>query len=344
MNIRIGEDAHNVKLANLDISGGYYYTIKTESTFDTGAPDPHGPSYLKIRNSLIHDSGADVIKLTPATNYSEISKNEIYNSGRTNPDNAKGIDAVQANFAVVRGNYIHDIATNGIYYKGGSLNTLIENNRVSDTGHSGILLGQHSDENWFDLDVNPGYYESIDGVVRNNLVWNTEGAGIGSWAALRPTIYNNTLIDVAKSMFAGLLVQGQEHWTPDFEIIPSSDVTMFNNIVVVTSDRPVLEIREDGLTGSLNLSNNLYYQNGGRVLIRDLVGGFEGGLGNWRARGMDANSFNADPQVNGSADFNLFSTSPAINRGAPADLGYDFDYDARPLHGAIDIGAHEFAG
>ena len=348
--IRIGENAHGTKLKNLDISGGYYYAIKTESTWDSGAADPHGPSNVVIVGNRIHDSGADVIKLTPGTNYSEIINNEIFNSGRTSPDNAEGIDAVQANFAVVRGNSVHDTTTNGIYYKGGSRNTLIENNWVSNTAHSGILLGQSSDENWFDNAFNPGYFESIDAVVRNNVVWNTEGAGIGAWAALRPTIYNNTLNDVAKSMFGGLLIQGQEHWLPsggDFvsAVIPSQDVTMFNNIVSVTSDRPVFEVREGGLVGSLNLSNNMYYQNGGPVVIRDAVSGYEGGLVGWqRRRGHDYASLNANPQVNAGADFSLMGNSPAINRGAATDLASDFDYRSRPLYGAVDIGAHEFAG
>lgn len=342
--IRIGEDAHNVKLAHLDISGGYYYAIKSESTVDTGAPDPHGPTGLKIKYSRIHDSGADVIKLTPKTDYSQIVGNEIFNSGRTNPENAEGIDAVQANFAVVRGNNVHDTTTNGIYYKGGSRNTLIENNWVSNTAHSGILLGQSSDENWFDTEVNPNYFESIDGVVRNNVIWNTEGAGIGAWAALRPLIYNNTMVDVAKSMFGGLLIQGQEHWTPDSRIIPSQDVTMFNNLVMVNSDRPVLEIREEGLVGGLNLSNNLYYQNGGPVLIRDVVGGYEGGLSGWQARGYDARSLNADPRIDAGNNFTPFADSPLINNGDANDLRSDFDYTARPLYGANDIGAHEFAG
>lgn len=168
--------------------------------------------------------------------------------------------------------------------------------------------------------------------------------GIGAWAALRPMIYNNTLVDVAKSMFGGLLIQGQEHWTPDSTIIPSQDVTMFNNLVMVNSDRPVLEIREQGLVGGLNLSNNLYYQNGGPVLIRDMVGGYEGGLGGWQARGYDARSLNADPRINAGNNFTPFADSPLINNGDANDLTCDFDYTARPLYGANDIGPHEFAG
>jgi parallel beta-helix repeat protein len=348
--VRIGEDANNVKLACLDISGGYYYAVKTESTWDSGAPDPHGPSGLILKNNKLHDSGADVVKLTPATNGAQIIGNEIYNSGRTGPDNAEGIDAVQANDAVVRGNWVHDITTNGIYFKGGSRNTLIENNRVNNIGYSGILLGQSSDENWFDTATNPGYFENIDGTVRNNLVWDCQGAGIGAWAALRPQIYNNTMINVAQTMFGGLLIQGQEHWPVGYTgndgmIIPSQDVTMYNNIVQVNSGRPVLNIRESGLTGSLNMSNNVYWAGGSPLLIQDDVHGYSGGLVGWqKSQGVDQGSMNVDPKVDAGADFKLFSDSPAINHGASSPATYDFAYDSRPLLGATDIGAQEFAG
>ena len=64
-----------------------------------------------------------MIKLTPATDYSQIVRNEIYNSGLRDGSNAEGIDAVQANYASFRKNYVHDTATNGVYFKGGSVHT-----------------------------------------------------------------------------------------------------------------------------------------------------------------------------------------------------------------------------
>jgi hypothetical protein len=220
VNIRIGEDANNTHITNLDISGGSVYAIKTESTWDTGASNPHGPDGVLIAGNRIHDTGRDVIKLTPATNHARIKYNEIFNSGLADSSNAEGIDAVQANWAIVRGNNIHDIATNGIYFKGGSTNDLIENNTLHNIGNSGILLGQSTDENDFDTSFDPQYYENLNSTVRNNIVYHVEGAGIGAWAALNPAIYNNTLMDVARSMFAGLLIQGQEHWIPDDHTVP----------------------------------------------------------------------------------------------------------------------------
>lgn len=342
--VRIGEFANNVTLDGLDISGGYYYAVKTESLWDTGAPVETGPQYLTIKNSVIHDSGADVIKLTPATNYSVIENNEIYNSGRTQPGNAEGIDAVQANYATVRNNYVHDITTNGIYYKGGSVGTVIEGNRVTRAAYSGILLGQSSDENWFDTKVNPNYYESIDGIVRNNIVWDVQGAGIGAWAALRPQIYNNTLVNVAQSMFGGLLVQGQEHWIPQDVIVPSTDVTMYNNIVTVNSTRPVFEVRDGGLTGFLRTDNNLFYQNGSTPQFWDLPKAYYGDITGWRAIGRDAASQIGNPSVDTNYKLTASSTL-AVDKGRTiTGFAVDIDSEGRPAGAAYDIGADEFGG
>ena len=320
VSVDIGEDASNTKLINLDISGGYYYAIKTESTWDTGASNPHGPSNLFISGCKIHDSGRDVIKFTPATDYSIIEKSEIYNSGRRDPSNAEGIDAVQANYAILRDSIIHDTTTNGVYYKGGSINTLIERNKVYNTAHSGILLGQSSDENWFNTSANPGYYESIGGIVRDNIVYNTQGAGIGAWSAQNAQIYNNTLVNVAQTMFGGILVQGQEHWPSTGPlagqdvVIPSNNVTIYNNVVQMNSSRPVLNIRTGGLTGSLTMSNNDYY-NAGSGTISDDVHSYYGGLSGWQSKGYDAASLWANPQLDATgSNYKLTSSSRPSTR------------------------------
>lgn len=347
--VRVDVDADYTKLLNLDISGGYYYSLKTESLVDSGAPVEYGPQHLLVSGSKLHDSGADVVKLTPKTDYSIIEFCEIYNSGRRDPSNAEGLDAVQANYSTLRDSYIHDTTTNGVYYKGGDVGTVIERNRVANTAHSGILLGQSTDENWFDKS-NPSMYESIDAIVRNNIVWNTEGAGIGAWAALRPQIYNNTMYNVAKSMFGGLLVQGQEHWPVGYTgndgvIVPSTDVTLYNNIVVVSGSRPALEVRASGLTGFLKSDYNYFYKTNGAASFSNDVAGVYGGLSTWKAAGFDAHSYEGNPGLDTANLYHLTSSSAAINKGLTLSVvSSDYDREARPAGGAFDIGADEFGG
>lgn len=340
--VHVNADANNTTIQNLEITGGRYYAVKTETTWDSDPVNPHGPSGLSILNSSLHDTGADVIKLTPATSHVTISGSEIYNSGLRQPDNAEGIDGVQANFVTVTNNYIHDIATNGIYLKGGSTNSLIERNRVYRCGYSGIILGQTTDPPYFNTTTNPDYYESIDGVVCNNIVVSTVGAGIAAWCALRPQVYNNTLYDVAQSWFGGLLIQAEEHWVPKLKVTASRDVTMYNNIVLVNGDRPELEIRSNGIAGALTLGNNLYWHPGGATLIRDLTRSFEGTLAAWQAIGQDPASLAADPQLDPTRTYQPGSTSPAIDHGRVSPATVDYLLNPRPAGAAYDIGAYEY--
>lgn len=315
--------SNNIKLLNLDISGGYYYTLKAD-----------GGDNLLISGSKLHDSGADVVKLAPGTDYSVIEGSEIYNSGRRDGSNAEGVDAVGANYAVLRDSYIHDITTNGVYYKGGSVGTVIERNRVTRTGYSGIILGQSTDAVFFDAS-NPEHYENIDGIVRNNIVWDVGGAGVAAWAALRPQIYNNTLYNVAKTYFGGLLVQAEAGRA-------STDVTLLNNIVTVAGSRPALNIRAGGLTGSLVSDYNYFNSGSGSPQIWDDISGYYGGLAGWQSSGQDIHSYAGDPGVDAADGFHLTSTSGAIDRGTAISLVTDdFDRQSRPSGAAYDIGADE---
>src|SRR5205823_2938126 len=142
-----------------------------------------------------------------------------------------------------------------------------ERNHFNAIGHGGILLGQDTDYEWFDHSVNPSLYENIDGVVRNNFVTNTQGAGIGIYAALRAKVYNNTLVNVAQSMQGGIVIAAIDHYLPpNYDVAntrASTDATIMNNIVSVSGAGPVIDIREGGLNGSLNINHNRYYSTSG---------------------------------------------------------------------------------
>ena len=303
-NITFGMDASGGKLLRLDIAGGNYYAVKLNSNWDSGDRNIRGASNILIQGNKIHDSGDHMIKITPDSNYVTVRGNEIWSPGHVSPERGMAVDSVQANYLLVEDNYVHDGMSNGIYSKGGAIGVVIQNNRVENFRYSGILLGQSSDENWIDTTKNPYYYENIDGVVRNNVIVNVGGAGIGAWAALRPVIVRNTIINAGQQgMFSGLLIQAQEHWpvagpwAGQNVFVPSTNVTMRNNVVVMdpSSTRPALSIRANGLTGSLKMANNLYFQAGQKVTISDEVHGYSGGLGGWKAMGYDKGSVQTTP-------------------------------------------------
>lgn len=85
--------------------------------------------------------------------------------------------------------------------------------------------------------------------VRNNVVLHAGGAGIGVYSARDSVIVHNTLVDVAQSMQAAILLnlspQLETEWMQVFP--PLLNVTLANNIVIASSSnmKPLmLEVRK----------------------------------------------------------------------------------------------------
>lgn len=120
-------------LERLEIVGGYYYAIKFETNWEWDNSVPfsqrRGVSNVTVQDCNIHHSGRDAIKLTPACANISVLNCEIHHTG-VGPGalidlNAEGIDNVNAPNLTVRSCYIHDVATTGIYVKGGGRNCVI---------------------------------------------------------------------------------------------------------------------------------------------------------------------------------------------------------------------------
>lgn len=121
--------------------------------------------------------------------------------------NAEGIDNVNGSNMTVRNCYFHDIATNALYAKGGAKDCIFEQNLIMNCGEGGLVAGYlDTDAEWFNTTSNPTYFESINIIIRNNIVVNTKWEGIGLYAALNAQVYNNTLINVAQEASAALMI------------------------------------------------------------------------------------------------------------------------------------------
>lgn len=347
-------DASGGRLQRLELVGGYYYAVKTETTFDWGPPTPqYGASHIVIEDCRIHDTGRDCIKITPDCDDVTIRRCEIYNSGRRDPGNAEGIDNVNGDRMVVQDCFIHDIATNGLYAKGGSNGTVIERNLIKNVGDGGIMVGFYTDAEYFDTGVNPGYYENIDCVVRNNIIVNTEAAGIGLYAALNPRIVGNTLVNVAQSSQAALLLNTTQIYfgeDPNPLRVPCRDVLIVDNIVTQSAgtSRPMVQIRldqdgtvpMDGLTGTLTIGNNRFFREGGPAeFVDDRTGrDYDGDLAGWSALIGSVAGSEGSPGLD--ANLHLGPGSPCIDAGR-AIAGLTEDYDGNPRSASPDIGADE---
>lgn len=355
-------DASGGVVRRMELVGGYY-SVFLQTRFDWGGPDRSGASDILVEDCKIHDSGRDCIKVTPNCDRVTVRRCEIFNSGQLYPPgtpddnkNAEGIDNVNADQMVVQDCYVHDTATTGVYFKGGSRDCVVERTRVARCGRAGILLGFDTSPEFFDLAANPGYYECVNGVVRNCHVEDTQYAGIGVFSADGALVANNTIVRTARlghcPIYFGIVLQDYD---PAAGRPPSRNARIRNNIVLQPADvaAPMVGIRftEElgglaGLSGSPVMSNNLYFASGAALRFSDARPGSvldKGSLADWQAHiGGDRDSFSADPFL--AADGRLTAASPAIDRAAVlADVRDDLDTEARPAGAAPDIGADEFS-
>jgi len=281
-------DSSGGKLQSVEVQSGFY-AVCLETKWDWGDPaDRTGASDIIIEDCILHDSRYDVIKIKPNCDNVTIHYNEIYNSGqafacrpKNGEDNAEGIDNVNGDNMVVQNNYIHDICSNAIYAKGGATDVLIEKNHIERAYGGGILVGFDTSPEFFDITVNPQYYENIRCVVRNNLIIDTGWEGIGLYGSKDAEIYNNTLVNVANSgqyhsaIYFGLTYQDWE----DYAGRPANvNPNIHHNIVCQSSGivRPMVEIRYANELGGLSaldgnpvMSDNCYYISGKNAIFSD---------------------------------------------------------------------------
>ena len=281
-------DASGGKLQSVEVKGGFY-AVALETKWDWGDPaDRTGASNIIIEDCILHDSKYDAVKIKPNCNNVTIRYNEIYRSGQAyagntlnGEDNAEGIDNVNGDNMVVQNNYIHDICSNGVYAKGGATDVLIENNFIERAYGGGVLVGFDTSPEFFDLTVNPQYYENIRGVVRNNLIIGTGWEGIGLYASKDAQIYNNTLVNVANggqyhsAIYFGLSYQD---WEPDAGRPANVNPDIHHNIVSQPAGNvlPLIEIRYADELGGLSaldgnpvMNNNCYYIAGKSAVFSD---------------------------------------------------------------------------
>jgi parallel beta-helix repeat protein len=356
--LQIDPEASGSRLSRLEISGGFYYAVFLQT--DWYRPDGlsgTGASNIIIEDSKLHGSGRDVIKITPKCNNVTIRRNEIYNSGAGYPPgtppeekNAEGIDNVNGASMIVEDNYIHDTATTGVYFKGGATDALVQRNRIENTGEAGILVGFDTSPEFFDIAANPGYYEAIRGIVRNNLVRNTRYAGIGLYASRDAVVANNTVINTAlvghAALYYGVTLQDFE---PEAGRPPNSNPLLRNNLVIQNGgDCAGIRYSQDlgglsGLSGSPGMNHNAFFNSTGTCNFFDRRPGSPlengGTLTQWRAA-LNSDAQSIETALSVSADGHLPAGSAAIDAGQSLAQVSD-DIDRQPRSGPYDIGADE---
>ena len=336
--IHFDPEASGCKLQSIEITGGFY-TVCMETQWGWGGDDDEvAASNIIIEDCILHDSRYDVVKVKPNCNNITIRYNEIYNSGRAfigdsdfdqGECNAEGIDNVKGDKMLAQNNYIHDIVGNGIYAKGGATDVVIENNLIEHIYGAGIMVGFDTSPDWFDLSVNPKYYENIKGIVRNNLTIDTGWEGIGLYASKDAQIYNNTVVNAVtygsgkyhSPIYFGIATQD---WDNPAGCPPSVNPNIHHNIVSQPSSYTgqMIDIRFikdfnfysyppgdlSGLDGMPTMNNNCYYVAGKSAIFTDNrpTAKENMGLAAWKTH---ISGDNGSLEVNPSFDANYMTTN-----------------------------------
>lgn len=358
--VQIDPEASGSTLSDLELSGGYYYALFLQTDWEQGGnPGGQGASDILVEDVEIHHSGRDGIKITPKCDDVTIRRAHIHHTGAiyppgTPPDdkNAEGIDNVNGARMVVEDSHIHDTATTGVYFKGGASDAVVQRNVIERTGAAGILVGFDTSPEFFDLTVNPDYYEAIRGIVRNNIVRDTRYSGIGLFAAQDALVANNTLIGTARighaALYFGVTLQDSD---PDAGRPPSVNPRLLNNLVLQDGGacvgiRWANEIDANGvygLAGDPGSNHNRFFDSSGSCNFFDTRPGSAiddgGDLAAWQGE-ENADADSSEGPVATAADGRLVTGSVAIDAGmALSEVSDDIDGDART--GANDIGADE---
>ena len=315
--------ASNVLVQDLVIRGGYY-GIKID--VDDGDRPTHG---VTIRNCAIGPTAADCMKIFNADALT-IEACQIGPSGTVQKDNAEGIDIIGSIGVTIRSCVVEDVATNGIYFKGGTRDGVVERCLVRRAGHGGIILGQDTDEEFM---RNKAKFEAIDCVARNNIVTDTQTAGLATYSGQNISLLNNTLVNVARTGQAGLWI------VTNSREVPSEGVTIRNNVVAVGGDRPVMFFKDTGLPDS---DYNVFYAPGEPRFVRELAAdesmNRQWTFSQWqKSAGKDTHSRVSEPRLD-EHHFRPLEGSPVIASGELLKNVTD-DYFGEVREGKSDVGA-----
>ncbi len=333
------------RLERLEIVGGYYYGVHFSSDWGSIPNPEHNVSAARgceIVDCIIHDTGRDGIKMSAGCDDILIKRCEIHHTGVRDPSNADGVDIVNSDRIRVQECHIHDIATNGAYAKGGARDVVFENNYIHDTGECGLIAGFYADEELFDAS-NPQFYETIDLIMRNNVILRAGGAaGILSLSSLGLRVYNNTVIDTLQ----GNPVQLGKTW--NFSAAPAppgTDLYFENNVFYQSTglEWTMFEILIGAIGNSIHFDHNLFFHESHNARFWDRNTGVTwpfDDLAAWQARGYETHGIaDVDPLLD--TNHHLMAASPALGQGDDLSAYVTIDYDGDARGVPFDMGADQ---
>ncbi len=300
--------------------------------------------FITIKDSLIHHVGGAAVTANfyGDTNVGhQFLNNEIHHTSGSgegfylgsNNDGAGNTTSVFRD-GLIEGNYIHDLngsnlsQGDGIEIKDGSYNNIVRNNVIHDTKYPGILV--------YGTDGN------APNIIEGNVIWSSGDNGIQ--ASADAVITNNIIFD---SNGAGVSSQSHQSSVP-------GNLTIAHNTVISNGGRVALRVNYPvggGLSGPIVIANNaLYAMDSGLALRLQNIPGFtvSGNVGVGGAQPTQ-NIAAWNPSGNPDLDFNDWTNkdvSIAENSlligNADANYLVSQDFNQTDRQNSLDVGAYLF--
>ncbi len=201
-----------------DVNDSHYLTIKNLRMQDTkyhGVKINFGSNYFTADNVVAWDHGEGGFKVTAQpwtegesySDYGVIKNSRLGYTTAGNNSVVEAIDIIAGLNWKIQNNYFENTyksVGNGVAYavfaKGGTRGTLIENNEFRNNFIAISFGGGGTGASFFRHGV--GTHEHYDGIVRNNVIFNTTDAGIYMNKATNFKVYNNTIFNVGSGVGA----------------------------------------------------------------------------------------------------------------------------------------------
>ena len=235
-------------------------------------------------------------------------------------------------FTSIEGNHVHNLKISGGCNGDGGAGIVDANYSATDDDIIGNVV--------HDIGV-PGacngvqgiYHSNLRGKITNNVVYRVSAWGIHLWhAATNVVIANNTVFRNGTSSMGGGIEIGSGD-APGGIVLKNT--TIANNIVYDNAGASITQYCYSGVSciGAGNVTeNNLVYGNGRGVSLKT-----GSAVGTIAAAPLFVNYL-----PTGTGDYHLKSNSPGVNKGTTRNAPtVDIDGRARPLGGAVDVGAYE---
>jgi hypothetical protein len=278
----------------------------------------------------------------------------------TNVNGYIGIESLTSYNRII-GNLVHDVSGGcmlGQFTLGGAgINLYYPSHDVDVIGNVvhdvGDYLNPHGCESTHGIYVENAPSPNLGGYSTrawNNTIYRNESDGITSWhCATQMVLVNNDLFENGKT---GILVGASDTGCTNDNSVVNNNILVHNGYhdYCTYSDATQCPIGnhsgkggilETGVTGPNNKYwNNLSYENQYNGAQGDTIN-LKTGTQQNSLTGLDP--LFVDYQTDGTGNYHLQATSPAIGAGTSMDAPpYDFDDYPRPYNGIYDIGAYQW--